>query len=94
MVENDTAYSEFEALWQQTGNPQEDSQIVEIDGVNTEIQILPLLQRLSRLADSLDRSDIIDTQKYDQMLTSIEQIEEVIQSIEPAVLSEVLETIN
>ncbi len=58
------------------------------------VWILPLLQRLSRLADSLDRSEVIDTHQYDKMLSSIEKLEEVIQSIDPAVLSEVLETIN
>ncbi|MBS3903196.1 MAG: hypothetical protein KGZ30_02340 [Anaplasmataceae bacterium] len=94
MMENGSAYSEFESLWQQAKNPQQDTQIVEVGGIDTDIQIMPLLQQLSRLADGLDNAHIIDTHQYDQMLTSIAKLKEVIQTIDPKVLSEVIGSLH
>ncbi|OAI18803.1 hypothetical protein A1359_04350 [Methylomonas lenta] len=94
MMENDSSYSEFESLWQQANNPQQPTQVVEVGGIDTDIQIVSLLQQLSQLADSLNNADIIDTHQHDQMLTSIAQLKEVIQTIDPQVLSKVIGSLN
>lgn len=94
MMENSSAYSEFESLWQQANNPQKLTQIVEIGEIDTNIQIMPLFQQLSRLAEGLNKAQVIDIQKYDQMLTSIAKLKEVIQTIDPKALSEVIGSLN
>lgn len=94
MMENDSSYSEFESLWQQANSPQQPTQVVEVGGIDTDIQIVSLLQQLSQLADSLKNADIIDTHQHDQMLTSIAQLKEVIQTIDPQVLTKVIGSLN
>jgi len=94
MADDDTAYNEFEALWQKAINQQEDLQVGEIEDFHTDIQLIPLLQRLSRLADKLASTDSINSSQYDQMQTAIVNLKEVIETIDPAVLSEALDSIN
>lgn len=90
MVDNSAATSEFESLWLKATNKQKDYKPVEVEGIDTDKQIMVLLPELSRLADSLNSSEIIDSQQYDQMVTAIANLREVIKTIDHEVLSEVL----
>ena len=84
----------FEALWQQAKDSSSTPQAQVIDTLDTSMEVSALLQQLSRLADELSQRDLIETSQYDQMLTAVEIIEEVIETVDADTLTQVLAAIN
>ncbi len=84
----------FEALWQQAKDSSSTPQAQVIDTLDTSMELSALLQQLSRLADELSQRDLIETSQYDQMLTAVEQVEEVVATVDADTLTQVLAAIN
>jgi len=93
-MENNSAYSEFESLWQKANNPQQDTQAVEVGSVDSNAQSMFLLPHFTNLADSLKSQEIIDDAQYKQMADAIAQLRDVIKTIDHQVLSDVIESLN
>lgn len=94
MADNDSAVNDFESLWQQAINHQGDQPNVKVEEADTDFSLLSQLQQLSRLADSLHNSDVIDDSQHDQMQAAIVSLTEIIGAVDPAVLAEALESLN
>ena len=94
MAENNSQLSKFESLWQEAIDQKEELQVAEIKNIDTDIQLISLLQRLSKLADILNDSNVIDSSQYDQMQMAVANLKEVIEKIDPAALAKAQESVN
>ncbi|MDX2507552.1 MAG: hypothetical protein QNL62_24180 [Gammaproteobacteria bacterium] len=94
MADSNSAFSAFEALWQEATHQQADLKSVELDDFDTDIRLDPILQQLSRLANNLHNSDSIDSGQFQQMQSAIITLKEIIESIDPVELSNTLKSMD
>lgn len=94
MTDHSSLLSDFDAEWQKAVHQQDDLQVVEVDDIVIDSSVEPLLQRLSRLADTLNHQNIIDSDQRDQVKQAIVEIEEVTRTVNPKTLSDVLKRLN
>lgn len=94
MLDNKLAVDEFESLWIKATTKRDFAPAINIEYINPDIPVIPLLQRLSGLADKLQSSEVIDKGQHQQMQSAIATVTEVIETIDPTVLAEVLESLE
>lgn len=92
MVEHNPAFEQFESLWKEAKNPQNDFQPVRVDGGTRELSVLSLLKQFTLLADCLDSSNAISADQHQQMHTAISNLGSVLQAVDPEKLSEALQS--